>query len=55
MNLLVALMVALVAFAAVPEAAADGLAPAPSPASDASAFAPAIFASLATVAFGLMF
>ncbi|KAB2607545.1 arabinogalactan peptide 13-like [Pyrus ussuriensis x Pyrus communis] len=54
MNLFVALLVVMmVAFSGIQQAAAE--APAPSPTSDAFTFTPTFFASLAALAFGLFF
>ncbi|CAA7062525.1 unnamed protein product [Microthlaspi erraticum] len=52
MKLFVALLVAMIAFAAIQQTAAAVDAPAPSPTSDASSFIPTFFASLALMAFG---
>ncbi|KAK3017434.1 hypothetical protein RJ639_007592 [Escallonia herrerae] len=54
MNLFVAIVVMLMAVSAVQNVAAAD-APAPSPTSDAAAFVPAVLASVAAIAFGLLF
>ncbi|XP_018475255.1 arabinogalactan protein 14-like [Raphanus sativus] len=55
MKLFVAVLVAMIAFSAVQHSAAAVDAPAPSPSSDASSFIPTFFASVAVLAFGLLF
>lgn len=55
MKLFVAVLVAVTVFSAVQQTAAAVDAPAPSPTSDASSFIPTFFASLAVMAFGLLF
>ncbi|KAJ6763092.1 ARABINOGALACTAN PEPTIDE 13-LIKE [Salix purpurea] len=52
MRVFLAIVAVLVAVSAVQNAAAAAEAPAPSPTSDATAFAPAILASLVALAFG---
>ncbi|XP_006413205.2 arabinogalactan peptide 13 [Eutrema salsugineum] len=54
MKLFVAVLVAMIAFSAVQQAAAVE-APAPSPTSDASLSIPALFATVVTLAFGFLF
>ncbi|KAK2979146.1 hypothetical protein RJ640_029304 [Escallonia rubra] len=54
MNLFVAVVMMLMALSAVQNVAAAE-APAPSPTSDAAAFVPAALASVAAIAFGLLF
>lgn len=56
MKLMVVLMVAIVAFSAIGNAAAETAeAPAPSPTSDAAMFVPALVASVAALASGFFF
>lgn len=55
MKLMVVLMVAIVAFSAVGNVAAQTEAPAPSPTSDAAMFVPALFASVAALVSGFLF
>ncbi|VVB16221.1 unnamed protein product [Arabis nemorensis] len=55
MKLFVAVLVAMIAFSAVQQAAAAVEAPAPSPTSDASSFIPTFLASIVVLASGLLF
>ncbi|CAH2069731.1 unnamed protein product [Thlaspi arvense] len=55
MKIVVAVLVAMIAFSVVQQTAAAVDAPAPSPTSDASSFIPTFFASAAVLAFGLLF